>query len=379
MLARVRRLLIHTSEIRWGRAFLLYVHGRKKIGRFWWLQARTKDTFVMDRTAHSLEIVIVRLALVSAWLVLSPTSHGQDVEGIGQQEPIKISGMLAANLSFFDAQGRPSNREEFTWYLTGNPTLEVYGITLPFSFTVSEQQRDFRQPFNQFGVSPYYKWIKAHIGYRNVVFSPFTLGGHTIAGAGVELTPGKFRFGVMYGRLFKAIQAIGNPDGSFVSTPSFRRTGGALKIGYGTDQNFVDLIVLSAKDDPGSIDYSGPENDITPAGNLVTGVYTKQRFLKNFQLEFELAQSVYTHNTDLTDPDTLEGSALTKPFSFLMDDKNISTRHNKALEGSLGYGKEDFNIRIRYKEIDPDYQSMGAYFFHNEIRNITIVLSFMLS
>ena len=305
-------------------------------------------------------------------LSLVYSSHGQNVEEIGQQKPVKFTGMLAANLTFFDATGRPSNREKFTWYLTGSPTLEIYGITLPFSFTVSEQQRDFRQPFNQFGVSPYYKWAKAHIGYRNVVFSPFTLGGHTMAGGGVELTPGKFRFGFMYGRLFKAVQAVGNPEESFIAAPTFRRTGAAVKIGYGTEQNFVDFIVLRAKDDPNSIDYTTLETDLTPAGNLVAGVYTRQKFLKNLQLEFELAQSLYTHNTDLTDPDTLEGGVLTKPLSFLMDDKNSSTKHSTALEGSLGYGKEHYNIRVRYKEIGPDYQSMGAYFFQNDVRNITI-------
>ncbi|HEY8511459.1 MAG TPA: hypothetical protein VIL31_05845 [Cyclobacteriaceae bacterium] len=326
----------------------------------------------MDRTAHSLEIVIVRLALVSAWLVLSPTSHGQDVEGIGQQEPIKISGMLAANLSFFDAQGRPSNREQFTWYLTGNPTLEIYGITLPFSFTVSEQQRAFRQPFNQFGVSPYYRWAKAHIGYRNVVFSPFTLGGHTIAGGGIELTPGKFRFGVMHGRLLKAVQAIGNPEGSFVAAPSFRRTGTALKVGYGTEENFVDLVLFRGEDDAASIQGDSLTQYLTPAENLVAGIYTKQKFLKDFAFEFEFAQSLYTRNTNLTESDSLKNDFLIAPFASLLSNRNASTAHSTAIDGSLGYGKEFFKVRLRFRQIDPDYQSMGAYFFQNDIRNITI-------
>jgi hypothetical protein len=326
----------------------------------------------MDRTAHSLEIVFVRLALISAFLVLSPTSRGQDVEGIGQQEPIKLSGMLAANISFFDAQGRPSNREKFTWYLTGNPTLEIYGITLPFSFTVSEQQRAFRQPFNQFGVSPYYRWATAHIGYRNVVFSPFTLGGHTIAGGGIELTPGNFRFGFMHGRLLKAVKAIGNPEGSFVATPSFRRKGTAVKVGYGTEQNFVDLVLFHGEDDAGSIEVDSLSAGLTPAENLVAGIYTKQRFLKNFAFEFEFAQSLYTKNTNLAEPDSLEDDFLVAPFASLLKEKNISTSHSTAIDGAIAYGKEFFNVRLRFRQIDPNYQSMGAYFFQNDIRNVTI-------
>jgi hypothetical protein len=312
------------------------------------------------------------LALISAWLLVGTSSHGQDVEGIGQQEPVRLSGMLAANLSFFDAQGRPANREKFTWYLTGNPTLEIYGIVLPFSFTVSEQQRAFRQPFNQFGVSPYYRWAKAHLGYRNVVFSPFTLGGHTIAGGGVELTPGKFRFGFMHGRLLKAVQAIGNPDGSFVASPSFRRKGTAVKVGYGTDQNFVDLVLFHGKDDPRSIDVDSLTASLTPAENLVAGVYTRQRFLKDFTFEFELAQSLYTRNTHFTEPDSLDDDFLVSPFVSLMKNRNISTAHSTAIDGAIGYGKEVFNVRLRFRQIDPNYQSMGAYFFQNDIRNITV-------
>src|SRR5690606_32174497 len=160
----------------------------------------------MSRSVHTLRKT-VGLALVVIMLCAVYHSNGQNVEEIGQQKPVRFTGTLAANLTFFDAQGRPSNREEFTWYLTGNPTLEVYSITLPFVFTVSEHDRDFRQPFNPCGVSPYCKWIKALVGCRNVVFSPFTMGGLTMARAGVELTPGKFRCGVMYGSLFKAIEA----------------------------------------------------------------------------------------------------------------------------------------------------------------------------
>lgn len=315
----------------------------------------------------------VKLVLILATtLPVLNVCLAQNVERLGAQTPFKITGTLAANAMFFDAEGRPPSREKFTWFVTGNPTLEIYGITFPFSFTISEQQRDFRQPFNQFGVSPYYKWIKVHAGYRNVSFSQFTLGGHTMLGGGVELTPGKFRFGFMYGRLFKAIQAIGNPDGSFIATPSFRRTAASLKIGYGTEQNFVDIILLKGQDDANSINYSSTETMITPAENFVAGIYTKQQLLKNFLFEFEFAQSVYTKNIDENDADTLKGDFLTKPFSFLMDHTNASTTHSTAMEGSLGYRKDTYSVRIKYREVGPDYQSMGTYFMQNDIRNITL-------
>jgi hypothetical protein len=300
------------------------------------------------------------------------SGNAQDIETIIQQDPVKLSGSLSVGFQFFDAEGRPSNREPFMWYLQGNPVISIYGVTLPFSFTLSEQQRDFRQPFNQFGVSPHYKWITAHVGYRNVLFSPFTLGGHTIAGGGVELTPGKLRFGFMYGRLFRAVQAIGNPDGTFVSTPSFKRTAASMKIGYGTENNFVDLILLKGQDDKNSIDYTTVDTGITPAENLVVGFYTKQKFLKSFFFEGEYAQSLFTRDVDLHEPDTVGEAFLTNTFSFLAGKQNISTTHSRAIETSLGYQHENYTLKLKYREVGPDYQSMGAYFFQNDLRNITV-------
>ncbi len=311
------------------------------------------------------------------WMLALPVSS-QDIEAINEQKPVTFNGSLNVGLQMFEARGRPANREPFMWYIQGNPVLTVYGVTLPFSFSISEQQRDFRQPFNQFGVSPSYKWIKAHIGYTNVVFSPFTLGGHTIAGGGVELTPGKFRFGVMYGRLFRAVHAIGNPDGSFVTTPSFKRNAGSVKIGYGTETNFVDLVLVKGQDDKTSIDYVGSGTEITPAENLVVGIYSRQTFLKHFFFEGEYAESVFTRNVDLTEPDSTSYSLIVKPFSSLMQNQNASTTHNSAIDASLAYQRENYGLRVKYREIGPDYQSMGAYFFQNDLRNITVEPSIKL-
>lgn len=309
---------------------------------------------------------------VSFLLLVEEVGYGQDLEAIGQKKPLTLTGTISANAMFFNAEGRPASREKFTWYFTGNPILELYGVTLPFSFTVSEQQRDFRQPFNQFGVSPYYKWAKGHFGYRNIVFSPFTLGGHTIAGAGLELTPGKLRFGFMYGRLFRAVQAIGNPDGTFVQTPTFKRNAFSTKIGYGTENNFVDLIMLKGHDDENSINYTTTEAEITPAENLVVGIYSRQQFLEKFRFELELAQSLYTSNINTVQPDTIDEGILIKPFSSMVNHKNSSTTYSSALETSLGYEQEQLGLRVKFRKVDPNYQSMGSYFFQNDLRNITL-------
>jgi len=305
--------------------------------------------------------------LLFLFLVSQPDSlHGQDIASLKDAKPFTISGNLGINSVFYNVEGRTANRKPFSWTLTGSPVISLFGISFPFSFTVSEQERDFNQPFNQYGVSPTYKWVKLHLGYSNVQFSPYTLGGHSILGAGVELNPGKLRFGFIYGRLLRPVPY--NDTASVV--PSFKRTGYSVKIGYGTAENHVDLILLSAKDIKGSIE-NVDQLEITPAENVVWSVVTSQKITKWLSFSGEFAQSVYT-NDDRIDT---AGAGFEKESNFLSNiliKTNSSTVKSNVIDGNLQAGSEKYKLSLHYKRIGPDYQSMGAYFFQNNVQNITI-------
>ena len=51
---------------------------------------------------------------------------------------------------------------------------------------------------------------------------------------------------------------------------------------------------------------------------------------------------------------------------------NSTTTSNGAIDGGLELSFEKFLFNFHYKRIEPDYQSMGAYYFQSDIRNITI-------
>jgi hypothetical protein len=298
--------------------------------------------------------------------------HGQDITSFKDAKPFSISGSFGVSSVFYNIQGRKANREPFSWTLTGAPVISVYGIAFPFSFTVSEQERDFNQPFNQYGVSPSYKWIKLHLGYSNLQFSPYSLGGHSIMGAGAELNPGKFRIGFIYGRLLRPV-----PYSDTVSVmPSFKRTGYSAKIGYGTETNFVDLILLKAKDFANSID-DVDELEITPAENVVLSVVTSQKITKWLTFSGEFAQSVYTEDNRI---DTI--SKLFKHESNFLSNAlmkiNSTTKRSNVIDGNLMMVNGAYQLGLHYKQIGPDYKSMGAYYFQSDIRNITIEPGFKI-
>lgn len=297
--------------------------------------------------------------------------NAQNLEEIKSQKPVTIHGSIGIAPRFYNVTGKTPSREPFSWVLQGNPVVTIYGISLPFSFYITDQQRDFRQPLNRFGISPYYKWVKLYLGYQSLNFSKYSLAGHSITGAGVELTPGNFRFAFMYGRLLKAIPERNDLQNTRVQIPAFRRKGAAVKIGYGTEDNFLDIVVLKAADDIGSLDSFPTSQKVLPAENLVASVITHQKLFNRVFFDAEFAQSIYTKDVTAEEIDSSGNLILLKPFSGLIKSHN-STNFSTAFETSLGYMYKGNGLKLHFQRVDPGYQSMGAYYFLNDLQNITI-------
>lgn len=104
-------------------------------------------------------------------ILLTNALFAQDLENISKQKPFAISSSLDIRGIGYTVDGIQARRSPFTYIVSGSPTITIYGLSIPLSFTFSEQDRSFRQPFNQFGLSPNYKWITLHGGYRNITFS----------------------------------------------------------------------------------------------------------------------------------------------------------------------------------------------------------------
>lgn len=305
-------------------------------------------------------------------------AKAQDLTRIGQEKPINFYGGFEMRSIFYQASGMTNRRQPFSYLLSGSPTLSIYGMSVPLSFAFSKEEKSFQQPFNQFGLSPRYKWITAHAGYRNVYFSPYTLSGHTMLGGGVELNPGKLRLGVMYGRLNRAA-VIDTLTQSLVPY-SFDRKGFAAKLGVGTARNHFDLHFLSARDDSTSRPFlpnMAGRNQVFAAANTVLGYGTKWSFLKGFTFESDGAVSLYTR--DLNSPiqfEDIQDPTLNRLKNLL--DVNGSSEWFLAFRAGLGYTRQHYGLKLEFRRVEPDFKSMGSYFFANDIQNLTIAPHFSL-
>ena len=290
---------------------------------------------------------------------------------------IKISGGIQAYAGYYTPKGIEGRNQPAPLGLNASVNLSLPGgINLPFSAVLGNQGSSFRQPFNQFGASPGYKWATVHAGYRNVSFSPFTLAGHTFLGGGVELNPGKLRIGAVYGRFNKATSTtVADP----AISPSFRRTGYALKLGYGTARNYVDLVMLRARDDTSKISLWPADSigNTRPAENLVVGITSRLLLVKHISVEADIAGSAYTRDMRSTE---VQGEASNRLIGLAGNfiTPRLSTQLTRAAHLAVGYQDKWGSVRMQYKRIDPNFQTMGAYYFQSDIESYTLISSLNL-
>src|SRR5690606_1049879 len=120
------------------------------------------------------------------FLCCSNTVIAQDLEALvkSSKKPIQVSGGVGTDHVLYASEGMPDRRNSpYQYYINGNLNIRLFKeFNVPLTFSFSNQQFNYSQPlnqqsFNQFGISPRYKWATAHIGWRSMTFSPYSLNG----------------------------------------------------------------------------------------------------------------------------------------------------------------------------------------------------------
>lgn len=295
-------------------------------------------------------------------------------EGFYKADPFSIHGNVGLNLRSYQAAGTENRQAPFMWYLGGQMNVSIYKINIPLSVLLTAQSLTYSHPFHQgaytnrftrIGASPYYRWIKLHFGHRYMDFSPLTVANHTFLGAGIELTPGKFRSAFFYGLLAKTEPqdlALQN-----VNLQIFKRKGWGMKLGYGTRERFLDLIVFKARDKPNAVDPLNQDTAyIFQNENMVIGLNGQTMLFKKLRLNLEVASSAFTK--DVADPET-DSKRFLHP-SFMIRPRT-STVFRSAVNAGIQYQYKILTLGLAYRRVDPEYRSLGAYFFNNDLENIT--------
>lgn len=275
-----------------------------------------------------------------------------DLESVGkikENKALAFSGGLSAGSVLYGGSPQPG-RQDWTYYLNGSLNLNVYGqINIPVSVNLTNLGADMSYPSlpNRLSLHPTYKWATAHIGDVSMTFSPYTLNGHQFTGAGVELVPGKWKFSAMGGRLLRKV-ALSEEEPSLI--PNYARMGYGLKAEYDAGKYAVGVTYFEAwdqKEDDWRIAFDSL--GIEPMQNTAIGLNTRLNVVDNLSLSVEYAISLLKRN------------------SYASDRNNYH-----AVNARLNYQLMKNTIGIGYERIDPDYKTLGAYYFNSDYENITL-------
>jgi hypothetical protein len=282
---------------------------------------------------------------------------------------IRVGGSINLSDNFYSSSGidrrQPANVARGIF----RTTVTIYDqIQLPFELYISSQERKFQQPFNQFGVSPRISdWLTLHAGYFSTRISDYTFGDLRLLGGGIELTPGNFRFKVLYGRSRTATES-----NEFQSFPGmYKQNVYAASIGYGNESvAFFNLNLFHAKDDSNSIRRDS--TTITPAENLVSSLKFGFQIVEELGLQSEVAVSAYSSNI------TAEKLSDIKFPEFFFT-PNASTRVDGAVRLQLLLKPSNFwSLRFNGQWIGPGFTTLGYSLMPNDLLEFTVAPSVKL-
>lgn len=263
----------------------------------------------------------------------------------------KMNGGFSAS-SIYYTGNEAYQRDPWNYFLNGTVNFNIAGlIDLPFSFNFTNSGANYAYPTmpNRLSIHPTYKFLTGHIGDISMSFSPYTLNGHQFTGAGLDVNLDKpLKFSVMYGRLQKAVE-FGN--GSNTVQAAYKRMGGGFNLRYEKTGYQLSASLFTAKDDANSLVWKPDSLNITPQQNVSGSLSLGLNIVKNLQFTIEYGISLL--NRDIRYPDK--------------EDETFN-----ALKTGFNYTFMNNTVGIGYERIDPGYTTLGAYYFNNDLENITV-------
>ena len=311
---------------------------------------------------ESMRLTTVFILFIFLWHGLS----AQDISSFGNKNSYNLSGNINLGINYYDISGeRPSFYAPYGYQISGHVNGQIGGINIPLQFSLNQNSNSISSPFNLYGASPYYKWIKLHLGYRSLSFSPYIYNGRSFLGIGVELNPGKFNVTAFRGRL-KNLLAIRQAQLNETEIlPTYTRWVHGARLGYGNRRSRIEIMGVHIEDDPST----GKGALYSPQENIVFGSKAQLNILKRLNLGINASISLLTSDLNATTFETQ--SELSEQLSTITT-LNASSRASWAGDAFINYNYKGYEIGVKGKRINPFYTSLGTNYLVNDIENYTL-------
>jgi len=306
-----------------------------------------------------------------------------------QNKGIQFSGEMGLYGDFYhlqsDTEGAiKARRPSAVGRMLISATLSYKQFSLPFSLMVTQGQQSvvyptipnrnwfqyIRDPANRIGIAPKYKWIELQLGTQVPQYSELSLGDIPIFGAGLNLTPGWFRFSVFSGTTQWAIEedTVNHIQGYYA------RKMHAAKIGIGkeTSSHFY-LIGTLMEDDTSSLKVK-PLLSL-PQKGLLTSIDYRIQLTKNIYVKGEAALSAFTRDTRSAIVDSLIPE-IKIPFDLFHIQQ--TSRFDYASVFTLSKTGKIFSLNLTGKYIGDGFVPIGYPMMQTDRMDILISPSFNL-
>jgi hypothetical protein len=312
-------------------------------------------------------VIIIVLMMVFSTNTVTIVAQQIDFNSVGEvfkKKPVKITGGIAANSVFYGGN-ESYTRDPWNYFLSGTVNFSIYEqLNVPLTLNLTNSGANMAYPTlpNRFSIHPTYKWITGHLGDVSMNFSPYTLNGHQFTGGGVDLTPNNWKISAMVGRLQRKVDY--NSDNPSI-LPAYRRMGYGTQIRYEKEKYKIGVIGFYAADQANNpLSIVMDSLSVFPQRNLVVSWNASLQIIKNLQLSIEHAHSILTADMRAaTDGNTWLSSIL---------DRRASTQNHNAFHVNLNYQLWKNTIGLSYERIDPEYATLGAYYFNNDYENVAL-------
>ncbi|MBR6121680.1 MAG: hypothetical protein IKQ05_04740 [Prevotella sp.] len=316
---------------------------------------------------QSLRAYIIYIIMLLCPLGMGAQSLTQNsISTIAKSDPLIITGAIGTQNTYYNSSVGAGYRSPWSNTLSANLNIQLYGISMPFAFFYSNNNRSFSFPHFSFHIDPTYKNWRGHLGRSSMGMSNYIMN-MSFDGIGLEYNSSKLRCGIFYGELRNAIND--DPTDPGARSPQYRRMGWGLKVGYGSGQNYLDLYLLSAKDRKNSIDEYWQEQ-ISPQENVAIGLKGGLGVTKWLSLRGNLAFSAFSHDYRA---ERIKSATLDKW------DKIFEARYSSLMriagDISANLRLKNFNTQISYRMVQPDYTTLGLYYCSNNFQSLGINMS----
>lgn len=268
--------------------------------------------------------------------------------------------------------------------LVVNSTLTYGEFSLPISLMLSVGQKSailpaqgslnliefIKDPSNRIGIAPKYKWIQVLLGTQVPRYSELSVGDLPQFGAGINLTPGLFRFSCFVGTTQLAIEEDTTKNIQGV----YARKMYSAKIGYGKEEDsHVYFITTLMKDDTTSL-KTKPINTM-PQNGLLSSIDYRIKISKQVYMKGEVAASAFTRDSRSKLVGDENATISLPPSIFKVQE---SSRFNYATILSIAKDGKIFGIKLKGKYIGDGFVPLGYPFMQNDVMDLTISPRFNL-